>query len=95
MGEPVIIPALRRKRDRIEGAISNHERKIKEARMFTLAAPYASRSQHFLHPGILCTSNASRIVRSHQSGIGNHRLHASAVVWQVRIGATFVTELFL
>jgi hypothetical protein len=31
MGEPIVILALRRKRDRIEGAISNYERKIKEA----------------------------------------------------------------
>jgi hypothetical protein len=31
MGEPIVILALRRKRDRIEGAIANYERKIKEA----------------------------------------------------------------
>jgi hypothetical protein len=31
MGEPIVILALRRKRDRIEGAISNYERKIKAA----------------------------------------------------------------
>jgi len=31
MGEPIVILALRRKRDRIEGAIASYERKIKEA----------------------------------------------------------------
>jgi len=31
MGEPIVILALRRKRDRIEGAIAAYERKIKEA----------------------------------------------------------------
>jgi hypothetical protein len=31
MGEPIVILALRRKRDWIEGAIANYERKIKEA----------------------------------------------------------------
>jgi hypothetical protein len=31
MGEPIVILALRRKRDRIEGAIAGYERKIKEA----------------------------------------------------------------
>lgn len=31
MGEPIVILALRRKRDRIEGVIANYERKIKEA----------------------------------------------------------------
>ena len=31
MGEPIVILALRRKRDRIEAAIAGYERKIKEA----------------------------------------------------------------
>jgi hypothetical protein len=31
MGEPLVIFALRKKRDRIEGAIASYERKIKEA----------------------------------------------------------------
>src|SRR5258707_15800874 len=31
MGEPIVILALRRKRDRIEGAIANYKRKIKDA----------------------------------------------------------------
>ncbi len=31
MGEPIVILALRRKRDRIEGAIAAYERKIREA----------------------------------------------------------------
>jgi len=31
MGEPIVILALRKKRDRIEGAIASYERKIKEA----------------------------------------------------------------
>ena len=31
MGEPIVILALRRKRDRIESAIAGYERKIKEA----------------------------------------------------------------
>jgi hypothetical protein len=31
MGEPIVILALRKKRDKIEGAIAGYERKIKEA----------------------------------------------------------------
>ena len=31
MGEPIVILALRRKRDRIESAVAGYERKIKEA----------------------------------------------------------------
>ena len=31
MGEPIVILALRKKRDRIEAAIAGYERKIKEA----------------------------------------------------------------
>jgi hypothetical protein len=31
MGEPIVILALRRKRDRIEGAIANYERLLREA----------------------------------------------------------------
>src|ERR1700677_3060431 len=43
MGEPIVILALRRKRDRIEGAIANYERKIKEAQADLAPVPASLR----------------------------------------------------